>query len=188
MTLKNKDGTVYRIDGPNPFMKKQELWSDCIKHNLEWKDEIVFDFLKQKLNMPVQESAESFLEEIEQKSQEKQEITPVVENSTIPKKEKREFDSIESFCLPVDIIENKDDLYGEVKQKVIYGEVFTIEIVVLEQADLTFRFWTTHKINKGSILYPKNKDKRWWKISEVSDAPKGFMYLGLPSPFTPSFV
>ena len=92
MTLKNKDGTVYRIDGPNPFMKKQELWSDCIKHNLEWKDEIVFDFLKQKLNMPVQESAESFLEEIEQKSQEKQEITPVVENSTIPKKEKREFE------------------------------------------------------------------------------------------------
>jgi hypothetical protein len=190
MAIKNKDGTVYRIEGPNPFMNNQELWSDCVKHNLEWKDEIVFDFLKQKLNLPVQDSAENFLEEIEQKPQEKpkQEPAPVFEKPPVPKKEKREFDTIESFCLPVDIIESRDDLYGEVKQKVIYGEVCTIEIVVLEQTDLTFRFWTTHKINKGSIIYPKNKDKRWWKVSEYTDAPKGFMYLALPSPFTPSFV
>lgn len=189
MAIKNKDGTVYRIEGPNPFMNNQELWKDCVKHNLEWKDEIVFDFLKQKLNLPVQESAESFLEEIEEKPQEKPKQEPVpIAPRPVPRKEKREFDTIESFCLPVDIIENKDDLYGEIKQKVIYGEVFTIEIVVLEQADLTFRFWTTHKINKGSIIYPKNKDKRWWKVAEITDAPKGFMYLGLPSSFTPSFV
>lgn len=187
--IKNKNGTVYRIEGPNPFMNNQELWKDCIKHNFEWKDEIVFDFLKQKLNLPIQQSAESFLEEMEQHPEKMpQELPPPVVKKSPPKKEKKEFDSIQSFCLPANTVENKDDLYGEIKQKVTYGEVFTIEIVVLSQTDLMFRFWTTHEINKRSILYPKNKDKRWWKISEVSDAPKGFIYTGLPSSFTPSFV
>ncbi len=36
MALKNKDGSVYRLSGPNPAMKTQSVWSDFKLHNMKW--------------------------------------------------------------------------------------------------------------------------------------------------------
>ena len=37
--LKNKDGTPYKLSGPNPMMKNQEVWGNFIVHNMEWEEE-----------------------------------------------------------------------------------------------------------------------------------------------------
>ena len=36
MALKNKDGSVYRLAGPNPAMKAQSVWSNFKLHNMKW--------------------------------------------------------------------------------------------------------------------------------------------------------
>lgn len=39
MTLRNKDGTIYKLVGPNPAMKDQNLWDEFKVHNMQWEDE-----------------------------------------------------------------------------------------------------------------------------------------------------
>jgi len=43
MTLKNKDGSTYRLRGPNPLMREQELWRDFKLHNFQFKGVVVAD-------------------------------------------------------------------------------------------------------------------------------------------------
>ena len=42
MVLKNKDGTPYRLQKPNPVMKNQSLWTGekFVLHNMNWAVEI----------------------------------------------------------------------------------------------------------------------------------------------------
>lgn len=39
MTIKNKDGSVYKIRGPNPIMKEQDIWNDFTLHNMNFDHE-----------------------------------------------------------------------------------------------------------------------------------------------------
>lgn len=39
MTIKNKDGSVYKVRGPNPIMKEQDIWSDFTLHNMSFDQE-----------------------------------------------------------------------------------------------------------------------------------------------------
>jgi hypothetical protein len=36
LAIKNKDGSVYRLNGPNPVMTGQALWKDFKKHNFKY--------------------------------------------------------------------------------------------------------------------------------------------------------
>jgi len=39
MALYNKDGSVYKLFGPNPAMKEQDTWSNFQLHNMKWDSE-----------------------------------------------------------------------------------------------------------------------------------------------------
>jgi hypothetical protein len=39
MTIKNKDGSVYKVRGPNPIMKEQDVWKDFTVHNMNFDQE-----------------------------------------------------------------------------------------------------------------------------------------------------
>ena len=39
MTIKNKDGSVYKVRGPNPLMKEQDVWKDFTVHNMNFDPE-----------------------------------------------------------------------------------------------------------------------------------------------------
>ena len=41
MVIKNKNGTVYKVRGPNPLMKTQDVWDDFILHNMKFDPEII---------------------------------------------------------------------------------------------------------------------------------------------------
>jgi len=184
MAIKNKDGTVFKISGPNPLMEDQTLWKGFTKHNFEWTEEI-----------DKQNKAKSF--EIKQNKEDVVfEKKIAVEEPKIVEEKKEEVKQqnkisdhkkIKCFCIPAKIIEKKDSLYDEVYQRTEYLDKFIFETVIIEKADIYLKFWTMEKITNNSILYPKNKDKRWWKVSDQTDAPMGFIYTAIISDYTPSF-
>jgi hypothetical protein len=91
-------------------------------------------------------------------------------------------------CLPATVSEKLDDLYGDKSVKVTYGAKFTFEAVILDESDMNLVFWThLDKINKFTILYPKNKEKRWWQVESTKKAPEGNFIKCFPSYSHPNF-
>lgn len=41
MVIKNKDGSVYKINQPNPIMLQQDKWDDFTLHNMEFEGSVV---------------------------------------------------------------------------------------------------------------------------------------------------
>jgi hypothetical protein len=184
--LKNKDGSVYRLAGPNPLMNEQEFWQDFIKHNFNWHSEVSENSVDNNLkdiNQNEQED-ESLEKALEIKEEKKVEINL---DKKIEEKSIKKYNPVSCFCLPAKTVEKKDDLYDESYKKVEYLDKFITEIVVLEKEDFYIKIWCKQELTANSIIYPKNKDKRWWKIIEASNAPMGFYYIANPSDYTPSF-
>ena len=48
MVIKNKDGSEYKLRGPNPIMKNQNLWDNFQIHNMNF-DEVI-DYFKKNHN------------------------------------------------------------------------------------------------------------------------------------------
>ena len=49
MALRNKDGTPYRLQSPNPVMRTQVLWGSerFVLHNMKWTGETYQDKMQQ---------------------------------------------------------------------------------------------------------------------------------------------
>ena len=39
MVIRNKDGSIYRLKGPNPLLKDQSQWDDFTVHNFRFEPE-----------------------------------------------------------------------------------------------------------------------------------------------------
>ena len=68
-----------------------------------------------------------------------------------------------------------------------YGEKFKFDAVLLGISDFQISFWTNVKLSNESVIYPKNSDKRWWKISGSEPKFNGNIYYGKISDLTPNF-
>jgi len=187
MTLRNKDGSLYKLQGPNPLVKSQEIWntSELEFHNLSWEKEI------QKSEVPavpVIPPPADFLTELKETKKIEELPKPKVE---LPKIK----NSILIWCLPVYIETVEDSLYGQGYQKTTYGEKFTFEGVMVERGDLISYFWTAHDISENFIIYPskytatglKVSDFRWWRVVGKKPAKGGFLLDAVPSTFQPDF-
>lgn len=210
MTLYNKDGTVYKLDGPNPAMKNQEFWKEFSIHNMSWKPEIHKDSGVRTLDpikKPPTTHSESFIEELELSKEEftdaeneyQEEKTETRNDKTFEKPEntrpKTPSQSIASneikktfiYCLPAVISEKEDALYGDVSVRVRYDKSTSFEAVVLNQNDMKVEMWSEVLFREGSILYPKNGDKRWWKIQSHYPKLGGYVLQAVPSLDQPYF-
>lgn len=217
MALKNKDGSFYKLSGPNPIMKDQQLWADgnYELHNMNWDVETQKAKSESNYNkkLPIKDS---FLQELEKtKNEEKIDKNPIVEEKLpikvyeIEKKEEEiierksivspdlkkqeeendsEFEKTFIHCLPATIRTTKDDLYGDVYQTIKYGQPTSFEAIILDQQDLTMTIWTdTDKISIGSVLYPKCNFKRWWRVKTKEKKANGWIIVSIPSDYQPSF-
>lgn len=91
-------------------------------------------------------------------------------------------------CLQADAKTHIDDLYGERSTKISYSGKFTFEAILVDENDFNLVFWThLKKVTKYSILYPQNREKRWWKANQVKIAPEGFFISCIPSEYHPNF-
>ena len=198
--LKNKDGTPYKLSGPNPMMKNQELWGNFIVHNMEWEEEKSEN--NQKLvpvetDFNIRESFISSLDEAKEELKSKEELPPVEKKEPPerkkvvilePKEDDVDIEKVFIHCLPAFTRKKKDELYGDETNMIRYGDPVSFEGVMLQQEDFFIKVWTdVENINIGSILYPKTNFKRWWRVQEKTIKGTGWILIAMPSDYQPSF-
>lgn len=221
MAIKDKDGNVFKLKGPNPLMKTQEPWDK------KYIKLINFDKISNLIEMI---DLKNPIREMEEKIPD---ISKLMQQTKILEKEKEDFENLtatppspivvevikdESEVLKTPEIEESiptmhttlfsklyeqkkiDFLAVDVKEKVftdkLYGDTYSktefsnkIEFsgVITEETDFEMEFWTQTKINIKSILYPKNKQKRWWQVRQTQEKTGGFLVSCVLSVLNPSF-
>ena len=206
MAIKNRDGTTFRLSGPNPIMKSQMLWDDFQLHNFNLSELTLTDEPKepqQQLAIVISEDDHPIPEKIvkEEETPKKtfkdlDEIEP--EDFEVPVREtpkpppppkKKVPDNVPKMtihCLPAQARQYQDPLYGDTKTMVSYGNKFSLEAVVVSETDLTIDLWTNVSLGYGSIIFVP-KDRRWWKSVKVVEKFGGWLINCVPSELTPSF-
>lgn len=197
MALKNKDGTPYTLQKPNPIMKNQSLWigENYQLHNMKWQSETQEDQTKIEPIKTDLVIKDDFISELSDTKENKDEAA-VFERKTVVHEDKQrkeeetksEVEKTFIHCLPAIVKTKIDDLYGDVIKTVKYEEPISFEGVVLLNTDLSFEVWTdTEKISLGSILYPKTNTKRWWRVKNKINKANGWLLQCTPSDYQPSF-
>ena len=187
MVIKNKDGSEYKLSKPNPHMKNQLLWDSFELHNMN------FETIKELIKKNKVEIKEIVVEEAEEEEEvEEVKIKAIEEEAKeVVKEEIKEEISVKKtliYCLPARIKIHEDILYGEVKKIITYDKKFKFEAVILNITDIGMDIWTNAVvIEKESILYPQNFDKRWWKVNNISSKFDGKILSCVLSSITPSF-
>jgi hypothetical protein len=203
MTLRNKDGTIYKLAGPNPAMKDQNLWDEFKTHNMQWDSEkaeatdkvtpISSDFDVRETFLSALDKAKADIKVVETKPEMP---APVVERKAVVqpdpiREEEKVQDGIEKVfihVLPAYLRERRDALYGDSYKTIQYGKPTSFEGVILEQTDLAIQVWTdTDKIGVGSVLFPKTGFRRWWRVQEKVQKGGGWVLAAMPSDHQPSF-
>ena len=195
MVLKNKDGTPYRLQKPNPVMKNQSLWTGekFALHNMNWAVEIKSEEnhvepIHSDLNIK-----DDFVAEL---SETKKEPEPVFERKTvvledakrIEEEKKPDINKTFIHVLPAIMQTKIDDLYGDVIKTIKYESPTSFEGVVIQSDDLSFHVWTdSDNFGEGSVLFPKTNTKRWWRIKSKEKKADGVIIKCIPSDYQPSF-
>ena len=139
MTLRNKDGSLYKLAAPNPVMKTKETWEGFTVHNMQWDGETAkdtnqvtpltsdFDVRDTFLSALDKAKAEIKLSEAKTESTPPQvERKPVVQPDLQREELRASTDSgIEKtfiHCLPAVLRTRKDSLYGDSYTTVQYGK------------------------------------------------------------------
>jgi hypothetical protein len=225
MAIRDRDGNVYKLRGPNPIMRDQSKWE---------KDRVVFVNMKfgkttevvadernpikkfktdysildvgEELNLLSNEEFDSNVAVIPQPQQLDQ--TDLVNNpeesppntlehvpvqqitiTGVDENMKRMFqrNMIEFHCAPAIREEHIDALYGDRKISTRYGKKHVFDGVIVSQSDLEIQFFSFRPIAIGSIVFPVNLDKQWWRVEEVAPKTGGYLCKGLVSDVNPDF-
>ena len=211
MTIRNKDGSVFKLQGPNSIAKDQNNWSDekLVLHNMNWKVVEIEDEIDEIEEMvdeidEIEEAVEEIEEAVEEIEDEVVEEAEVIKEVSEPikKQEKPKIEqkpkpklknTVDVWCLPA--------VYEEGKIKYLNKVMF--EAIIVTNTGLQMVYWTNIEFSKkGSIIFPyKNSEGRtygefkWWKVCKVigPDEDKrlvesgGFLYACVPSEITPNF-
>ena len=212
MAIRDTDGSIYRLHGPNPIMKTQELWDDSqiTLINLKWTGEVVTD-----PKNPIAEArskvrdishrtkprpksthavpSRDFIKEVQKVEPAiKEEPAPVVINVVPEVAKVLQERGATFFCAPViGFKEHNDDLYGTSYRTPTFGDQYTFDAIIIDQSDLQIQFWSAKEITKGSVVYQKAQagewERRWWEITQSEPKAGGFMSLGNISHLNPDF-
>jgi len=196
MGLKNKDGTPYRLRGPNPMMRGQEFWGEYKLHNFQFKGEVVADTTEVRRHSSDFQGVRDFVGELEAtKPQEAvEEQVPIFERPVVvfPDPQEQQPEAKPVFhCLPAVVRQHRDALYGDSYSTIKYEAPFTFEAYIVDQTDMVLQFWTSgpaaDKVTKGSVIYPKIMEKRWWRVRSKVEKAGGWLFESVPSEYQPSF-
>lgn len=211
MAIKNKNGTEYKLRGPNPIMMQQDVWEDFQLHNMQFQEEIQENKAnKGKSNQKItlgqtitlsNDTKQNQVVKLSTPEPTPQPTTAYVSPSPTPFLEQENVlrpikinEKLANYpkdvlhCLPAKSKIITDTLYEEKTIKISYEQNFLFEAIIMEETDFELNFWThLQNVTKYSIIYPKNKNKRWWKVEIIKNAPEGFFVNCRPSDIHPSF-
>lgn len=200
MAVYKKDGSVYKLNGPNALMISQEKWGTFVTHNLG-----NLSNLKMESNIPhvvlgekKEPEQKKEIIQIKEELKEEPKVEIIIEEKIEIKEEtkfiqpvKNEFEGFSRtimHCALAKREEKKDSLYDETTIRIKYVDSFTFEAIVLSTNDFTLIFWTKlEKLTIGSVLYPQNDSKRWWEIKEIESVPGGYKVVCVITKNTPAF-
>lgn len=177
-------------------MKDQRFWTDYKSHNMKWNPTITegdVDVERLQTDFVVKNS---FIDELSATAPKIEEPpppppTPPIKPQVLPKQVAKDpLDGIPKcfiYCLPATMSQKRDNLYDEEYISIKYGEPYSLGGVILEEHDLCINFWTTADIPKESVIFPKNTQKRWWKIIGHEVRHGGKVYVCAPSTYQPHF-
>jgi hypothetical protein len=178
MAIKNKDGSTYCFSKPNPLMNSQALWP---------KDEkVIFHNKFGKRYSDNKLAVEEAQEEVEEVVEEKVEIVEkIIEKGHSLGRDEYVFDV---WCLPATVINKVDPLYGSNYSRIKYGEKYKFEAKLYESNDLHLQLITKQEIPVNSVIFPLNKDRRWWRVAVNKTYEAGFwLVTGQISDYQPNF-
>lgn len=188
MAIRNKDGSIYKLRGPNPLLVEQADWDKSQVHliNMDWKSEVVEDKknpikemregvidIGEELNLeenPKPEvktkavPAKKFIEDVNAPAKKTLQSRPIKADEVIievsPKLARiLKERSVEYYCAPaVGVKTHNDDLYDSTYKTTIYGEKFIFDAVIIAASDFRLQFWCVKHVNKDSIVYRKDKE------------------------------
>jgi len=200
MTIYKKDGSVFKLNGPNSLMFTQEKWSSFVTHNLNNLSDCKIEsdiphVVIGKQSEPKKEEKivepQKPIEIVPEVNLIKEEKPVVQEERKIEKEVKSEFDGFPKtimHCALAKREEIKDNLYDEVTVRIKFVDSFTFESIIISSNDFTLIFWTRlSKLTIGSVLYPQNDSKRWWEVKEIESVPGGYKVVCVITRNTPSF-
>jgi len=199
MGLKNKDGTTYKLSGPNPIMSEMAMWdkeSKLILHNVGGKlisyEDATVVFHNQEpqvvkeIEAPVKEPEPVKAPIEEQPVIDKFDEIPIIESMEVPENPDA-VDKIQVWCLPAYFRQYKDG--DETVSKPRYGQKFLFEAILEEEGDFQILLYTTtDAVTEGSILFPKTYDKRWWRVTQTIKGEDGLIrIIGSLTHYHPEF-
>ncbi len=198
MVIKNRDGTVFKLNGPNPLMKSQEVWD---KHSIKL---INFDnkelFVEIDSKNPIKEfeedipditkAMEKVVKEIKLATTEEPKIEEKIEDKVFSNDFLKLYEKNKIAFLGVETIDRsyKDDLYGDSYSKTEFSEKIDFHGVIFDKNDFRLSFWSMQKINLKSIVYPKDETKRWWQVQDCRPRSGGFEHTCVLSALNPDFT
>lgn len=189
MPIKNKDGTLFKLESPNPIMSEQKIWEkeQMVSHNMpKFGQPIV---MKDSME-PVKQAFDKtpIVAKIPDTVQ-KQEMPTIVDALEQPEEISTIMDGeIDVWCLPAKYVEIVDSIYDQKYKKLKYGNKFIFQGYLIEQADLFTIIWTkTKAVTEGSIIYPKIMDKRWWRVTGTKEEEGGYLLYAEITDYHPSF-
>jgi hypothetical protein len=197
----NKDGTVYRLRGPNPLMKDQVRWdiNKIVFHNFSWKDIVIPDPKNQVAPLPSPPEptpAPKVVVEQPMVISEPKSVLPLPEPVLVPENPPEPTPApvpatkrmARIHCLPGTIKVYRDELYDEEHRTISYGNKIEFDANIVDRTDLVLALWTTNKkITPGSIIYPQTGHARWWRVDATETSGIGLKVLCIPSNEQPSF-
>jgi hypothetical protein len=214
MPIKNRDGTEYRLQGPNKIMKEQSFWDRNSVELLnfgEWKEVVYKD--QQVTPMKVLDEFMSRLSpnEVTFTPPKKVEPKPEPEPFTLPPppppvvkpRPRVELEEIQQpvvtvderielrqktySCLPMHLRKKVDELYGDESVEQVFGKKFSFYGVPMENNDLMFTFWTKTKLENGSIVFEGGVERNssWWQVQKSEADSGGYIVTTIVSDFNP---
>ena len=183
MAIKNLDGTVFRLRGPNPLMIDQDRWNmdEIVLHNMTWEP-VLFPGGKQSSITPKPEPPPAIPTESPMTQP-----TAVPIDSKPPEPEEQK-GMVKCHCLPLHQRKIKDDFYQADYTMDQFGYPFEFTVGMVSDTDVQAAFWTAREdISEGSVLFPKDNKRRWWRVERVAHHGVGCMLYCTPSDYQPSF-
>ena len=213
MPIRRKDGSIFKLRGPNKIMITQKFWDDeerTVVHNFHDLSKVTLE--EENLDrpqielppepaieimLPVEVDTEVYIEKAE--LPEKIEVTEIKEVKPSPPEpppapaenlsRHRQADITEFFCLPAKAKRLVDELYDEDVLTVSYGDPFKFQATIPHYSDHKIVIWTTvDKVTDRSVIFHR-ANRRWWRIELINPDPSGdgLLMACNPSDLKPDF-
>lgn len=181
MSLKKKDGSDYRLRGPEPEKKDHAPWKkgEYTLHNMKFRETIFNKDLFLGEAAPSLQFAETIPPP---------DPTPPPKAISPPaKKTPRKGNGVKILIYPMTREVDRDELYNVSREKIVYGNILEELGIIGYQSDLELVVAFLTKYGKGTILMPLNGDRRWWKVETSEGQDGGFFHRCIPSDQSPRF-